>query len=77
MSFHLNNMALLSEKNKKKILTSIIAAIIFAALVTAVVFTLAFIRDSLGKTVGELDGAGNGEIHFELEKAGGLGIVAE
>ena len=70
-------MALLSEKNKKKIFTSGIAVIISIALVAAVVLTLTFIRDSLGKTVGELDGAGNGEIHFELEKAGGLGIVVE
>ena len=70
-------MALLSEKNKKKIFTSVIAVIISIALVAAVVLTLTFIRDSLGKTVGELDGAGNGEIHFELEKAGGLGIVVE
>jgi len=68
---------MLSEKNKKIILTSVAAAGIFLVLVAVVVSTFGFMRDSFEKTVGELGGAGSGDVHFELEKADGLGIVAE
>ena len=66
---------MISTKNRKKILTSAIAAVIFLALVGAVVFTLMFIREGLGKTVGELKGVGNGEVHFDFQKANELGIT--
>lgn len=67
----------LSQKNKKKIVTFAIVAGIFLALIVAVVLALAFIRESLGKAVGELEGEGSAAVHFDLQKVKELGIVAE
>lgn len=70
-------MLKLSERNKKKILTSTIAAAIFLALIAVVGFALMFIREGLGKAVGEFEGGGEGDVHFDLQKVDELGIVAE
>lgn len=66
-----------SPKNKKKIVTFAVALGIFLALIIVVVFALMFIRESLGKAVGELEGGGKGDVHFDLQKVEELGIVAE
>lgn len=65
------------DKDKKKIIVSVVGTAILIMLVVGVFYALTFIKNGLQTAIGDPDGSGDNKVQFNFKQADELGIVVQ